>query len=347
MNAFDNPASLREALRRVAGNLWFTWLPGARALFEQLDPERFAALAHNPTALLAELSDQELAARATTVYQERVDRVLREVDEEEHRANVVGAPGGGRPVRRRLLLVRVRARREPPDLLGRPRRPRRRPPEVGLRPRPAARRPSGSSTARATSASSSTRATGRHERYPENDPAAAAARRSRRSRPVVELADESGELVPVSVQVWRVDVGRIPLYLLDTDVERQPDRARAITDRLYGGDREHRAAPGARARRRRRPHPARARPRPDRLPHERGPLGVPRSSSACASSSRTRSSTRDAALQRLRASTVFTTHTPVPAGNEVFDARARRAERRSSRRALRLRRGTSSSRSAA
>ena len=29
---------------------------------------------------------------------------------------------------------------------------------------------------------------------------------------------------------------------------------------------------------------------------------------------------RDAALQRLRASTVFTTHTPVPAGNEVFDA---------------------------
>jgi glucan phosphorylase len=31
--------------------------------------------------------------------------------------------------------------------------------------------------------------------------------------------------------------------------------------------------------------------------------------------------TRDAALQRLRASTVFTTHTPVPAGNEIFDAR--------------------------
>src|SRR6266545_1333811 len=85
MNAFDSPASLREALRRVAGNLWFSWLPGARALFEELGGERFAALAHNPTALLAELNDDELAAHATPEYLERVERVLQEFDAEEHR----------------------------------------------------------------------------------------------------------------------------------------------------------------------------------------------------------------------------------------------------------------------
>ena len=55
---------------------------------------------------------------------------------------------------------------------------------------------------------------------------------------------------------------------------------------------------------------------------------------------------RDAALQRLRASTVFTTHTPVPAGNEVFDARSSSGtSRRSSRAAASP--GTSSSRSGA
>ena len=48
---------------------------------------------------------------------------------------------------------------------------------------------------------------------------------------------------------------------------------------------------------------------------------------------------RDAALQRLRASTVFTTHTPVPAGNEVFDAALVERDVAPARRALRLRVG--------
>src|SRR3954453_14387911 len=63
MNVIESPAELRDALREIAGNLWFSWLPGARDLFARLDAERFAALDHNPTALLAELSDDELWAR--------------------------------------------------------------------------------------------------------------------------------------------------------------------------------------------------------------------------------------------------------------------------------------------
>ena len=51
----------------------------------------------------------------------------------------------------------------------------------------------------------------------------------------VDLAD-----VEVQVRVWRVDVGRIRLYLLDTNVPGNPPEAIAVTNRLYGGDEQHR-----------------------------------------------------------------------------------------------------------
>lgn len=51
----------------------------------------------------------------------------------------------------------------------------------------------------------------------------------------VELADD-----PVRIDVWRVQVGRVPLYLLDTNVVGNSVEGAAITDRLYGGDNEHR-----------------------------------------------------------------------------------------------------------
>lgn len=45
---------------------------------------------------------------------------------------------------------------------------------------------------------------------------------------------------PVHVQAWQLDVGRIPLYLLDTNIEENRPEDRAITNRLYGGDSAHR-----------------------------------------------------------------------------------------------------------
>jgi glycogen phosphorylase len=41
-------------------------------------------------------------------------------------------------------------------------------------------------------------------------------------------------------QVWVAEVGRVPLYLLDSDVEENGPSERAVTDRLYGGGGEHR-----------------------------------------------------------------------------------------------------------
>src|SRR5436190_3434473 len=51
----------------------------------------------------------------------------------------------------------------------------------------------------------------------------------------VDLAGDT-----VKAHVWRADVGRIPLYLLDTDVEGNSEEGVAVTDRLYGGDEHHR-----------------------------------------------------------------------------------------------------------
>lgn len=44
----------------------------------------------------------------------------------------------------------------------------------------------------------------------------------------------------VRTRVWRIDIGRVPLVVLDTDVDGNEPADRAITDRLYGGDRRHR-----------------------------------------------------------------------------------------------------------
>src|SRR6476620_9994084 len=85
MPSLDTPAALRDALRTIAGNLWFSWVPGARALFAQLDAARFAELDRNPSALLADLTDAELAAAATPDLHERTESVLAELRAERDR----------------------------------------------------------------------------------------------------------------------------------------------------------------------------------------------------------------------------------------------------------------------
>jgi starch phosphorylase len=56
---------------------------------------------------------------------------------------------------------------------------------------------------------------------------------------LVEVAFED-PAHPVRLAVWVVQVGRVPLFLLDADVEGNPDWTRTISSRLYGGDKEHR-----------------------------------------------------------------------------------------------------------
>ncbi len=123
----------------------------------------------------------------------------------------------------------------------------------------------------------------------------------------VELAGET-----IEAAVWRKDVasavGVVPLYLLEVDW---------LTDALYGGDREHRirqelllGVGGVRAL--------------SALGIEPNVFHLNEGHSAFLQLERLRALVADGAdtddaLETIRRSSVFTTHTPVPAGNEVFD----------------------------
>ena len=121
----------------------------------------------------------------------------------------------------------------------------------------------------------------------------------------------------VYAQVWRADVGGVPLYLLDTDIPLNSPEDRRITDRLYGGDGEHRLRQeivlgicGMRA----------------LAALGRAPtvLHLNEGHAAFAAVERARQATGERhglfreAAERLRDSVVFTTHTSVPAGHDAF-----------------------------
>ena len=76
--------------------------------------------------------------------------------------------------------------------------------------------------------------------YPENEFCAMPIRPEHRQdgSPVVVKLPHPGR--EIDVRVWRAQVGRVPLYLLDTDVASNQQEDRAITGQLYGGDREMR-----------------------------------------------------------------------------------------------------------
>lgn len=123
---------------------------------------------------------------------------------------------------------------------------------------------------------------------------------------------------PVKIQVWRVQAGRVPLYLLDTNLQENPPHLRDITDQLYGGDREKRirqeivlGVGGVRALQALNIEPT--------VYHmnegHSGFLAFERFRRLVVEQKLSFAQAREV----IWASTVFTTHTPVPAGNEQFD----------------------------
>jgi starch phosphorylase len=126
----------------------------------------------------------------------------------------------------------------------------------------------------------------------------------------------------LTARIWVAQVGRVPLLLLDSDVEENSEAVRAVTDRLYGGTTEHRLRQemllgigGVRA--------IRAYTRltgatPPEVFHTNeghaGFLGLERIREL----TEDQRLSFDAALEVSRAGTVFTTHTPVPAGIDRF-----------------------------
>jgi starch phosphorylase len=120
----------------------------------------------------------------------------------------------------------------------------------------------------------------------------------------------------VLAAVWRVRIGRVQLYLLDTDLEENAPWDRELSARLYGGDRETRVQQeiilgigGVRALR--------------TLGFEPDVFHLNEGHAAFVVLQRIRELTErgssfDDALEEIRRSTVFTTHTPVAAGHDAF-----------------------------
>ena len=161
------------------------------------------------------------------------------------------------------------------------------------------------------------------ERYPVLDPD---------GLPISLLREPTGEPLKVQVglpggrhlqaQVWKAQVGRVPLLLLDSDIEDNAPAEREVTDRLYGGGSEHRLLQemllgigGVRALR------AFSRltgaPAPEVFHTNEGHAGF-------LGVERIRELTEEAgltfaeAVEAARSATLFTTHTPVPAGIDRF-----------------------------
>ncbi|MFE3873538.1 alpha-glucan family phosphorylase [Kitasatospora sp. NPDC059146] len=163
------------------------------------------------------------------------------------------------------------------------------------------------------------------ERYPLLDPDELAVSLFREADGTpcrVDLALPGGRTL--AAHIWKAQVGRVPLLLLDSDIEANSPAERDVTDRLYGGGSEHRLLQemllgigGVRAVRaycRLTGHPA-----PEVFHTNEGHagfLGVERIRELVAAGAGLDFA---AALESVRAGTLFTTHTPVPAGIDRFD----------------------------
>lgn len=151
--------------------------------------------------------------------------------------------------------------------------------------------------------------------------------------PLHHVYDENGDWFRISLafpgrtvyaKVWKVEVGRVPLYLLDTDVPQNRPEDRDITNTLYGGDWENRLKQelllgigGVRMLRK-------LGINPDVHHYNEGHpafAGLERLLMLV----QDENISFDEALEVVRASTHFTTHTPVPAGHDTFSEDMMRA----------------------
>ncbi len=122
----------------------------------------------------------------------------------------------------------------------------------------------------------------------------------------------------LAIQVWRIEVGRVKLYLLDTNLPENPAEDRVITDQLYGGDTDMRMRQeivlgigGMRALRALDIEPTVCHMNEGHSAF----LGLERIRQYISE----RKLTFAEALEAVRTNNVFTTHTPVPAGIDLFD----------------------------
>ena len=315
LKSFTVRARLPEPLaplHDIAFNLRWSWDDGTRDLFRWLDPDGWEVANHDPVRLLGTVRRDRLEAM---VEDPGFLSFMNEIHGEQERY-----VEGARWFQTRNVARCGRWPTSRPSSAS-PRRCPSTPAASGCSPATTSRRP----------AASASRWSGvclfyqqgyfrqelnadgwQQERYPRLDPHAMALHRVDDARVTVDLAG-----TPLVAQLWRAMVGRVPLYLLDADVEENDTGDRSVTDRLYAGDAEHRMRQeillgigGVRA--------LRAAGEEPQIFHTNeghaGFLGLERIRQLV-----TEEGLRfHEAVEAVRAGTVFTTHTPVPAGIDRF-----------------------------
>ena len=308
-------------------NLRWSWHLPTVELFESIDPAGWAASGGDPVAMLSSMRPGRLADLAADEdFLRRLDAVLADLrgytgEPRWYQSGGRGRPGGAAE-RDRLLLARVRHHRRAPAVFGRPRHPGGRPPEVGQRPRRPDHRRRPALPARVL-----------HPVAVGRRLAGGALSGRRPQRPAAHPAAVSGRRAGQGVG----DAGRGQAP--DRPGVAGPGRPGAAADaRLLRGGERARAARGDRpAVRRRRASTGSARnccsasagvravrafcqitghPEPEVFHTNEGHagfLGLERIREYVAAGL-----SFDEALELSRAGTVFTTHTPVPAGIDRF-----------------------------
>ena len=309
-----------EGLRTLAYNLWWTWNPEAIELFQRLDRELWELCYHNPVLMLGRLDQQNLNALAEDeAFTTHLDSVLEKLQQHltagswYHR---LGEQDGVEKLRIAYFSAEFGLTEIMPLYSG----------GLGLL--------SGDHLKAASDMGLPLVAVGllyregyfrqylsadgwQHEKYPEND---------FYNLPVMPVCNEAGKQLQISVrcgerdvvaQVWQANVGRVVLYMLDTNVLENTPADRSITSRLYGGDREMRIRQeiilgigGVRML--------------EALGVKATVFHMNEGHSAFMALERIRrlmeleNVTFSQACQAVAAGDVFTTHTPVPAGNDMF-----------------------------
>ncbi|MDQ6624897.1 MAG: alpha-glucan family phosphorylase, partial [Verrucomicrobiota bacterium] len=307
-----------EPLREMVFNLWWTWEPSARRLFRHLDPELWERTNHNPVRML------QLSRQARLVEVAEDDDFIRELGEVHDafraylaRQDTYGKTGKGNALKKPVAYFSAEFgfHESFPNYSG----------GLGIL--------SGDHCKSASDLDLNFVAIGllyRHGYFKQQidkDGIQEAVRLNQNFHhlPIREVRRNDARLLvsvrildrEVLAKIWELHIGRVNLYLLDTDVAENTPEDRLITAELYGGDLEMRMRQemvlgigGVRAL--------------NALGISPGVFHMNEGHSAFLALERIRLLMAEnnldfySALQVVAASNVFTTHTPVPAGNDAF-----------------------------
>ncbi|MDR3203034.1 MAG: alpha-glucan family phosphorylase, partial [Bifidobacteriaceae bacterium] len=311
-------------LDRLAHNLRWSWHSPSRDLFQSIDPDLWHKVHSDPVRLLGELTPERLAElSADAEFAERVDRAAEGLDRYLAEPRWYRSEDGDMPAAIAYFSPEFGITAALPQYSG----------GLGILAGDHLKSASdlgvpiigvGLLYRSGYFKQSLTREGWQSETYPVLDPD---------GLPLALLREDDGEPALVHLplpngrtlhaHVWQAEVGRVPLLLLDSNVAANDPMERGVTDRLYGGGEEHRLLQelllgigGVKALR----LWSRVSGAPDpEVFHmnegHAGFLGVERIRELVAEDQLS----FDEALEAVRGATVFTTHTPVPAGIDRFD----------------------------